>query len=161
MSKTGDPIVSANNTVLDLLAAPLAPGWTIEGLAEQVLSAVASVSPGEAVDLTFRHDANADPQIQRLIRPLLACLAAKSATETGQFTNLYTGQIALRRQGSTGPVWILGHFENQQGRVRLSLRRSISAPEWSEPGPAQLKPANDAVAMGQSQSNSVHGTRPA
>ena len=37
--ETGNPLVTANNLIADLLDAPLGPGWTVEGIAEQLLSA--------------------------------------------------------------------------------------------------------------------------
>ena len=64
-----------------------------------------------------------------MLRPLLACLATKSAAEAGSPANLYSGRLWFKRPGPEGPVWILGHFENQPGIVRVTFRRSSSPPE--------------------------------
>ena len=76
-----------------------------------------------------------DRQSRRLLRPLLACLATKSAAEAGSPVNLYGGHFSFKRPGPNGPVWILGRFENRPGNVRVTLRRSSSPPENSEAKP--------------------------
>ena len=40
--KTGNSAVTADQPITDLLSAPLSPGWTIEGLADQLLAAIAA-----------------------------------------------------------------------------------------------------------------------
>jgi hypothetical protein len=121
--------VTAGNPITDHLSAPLSPDWTVDRLAEQLLDAVAAQ---EATEFTFDAAATADRQSQRLIRPLLACLATKSAAEAGVPADLYGGTLSFRRSGSAEPVWILGQFENRPGSVRVTLRRShapVDGPE--------------------------------
>ena len=134
--------MSADNPITDLLAAPLAPDWTIEGLAEQVLSAIAAQDADEAPQLVLDADATTDRQSRRLLRPLLACLATKSAAEGGTAANLYGGRLSFQRRGPGGPVWILGHFENRPGAVRVALRRSSAPSPNSQPtaGPSAAFP---------------------
>ena len=127
---TGDPTVTADALIADLLADPLGPDWTVDGLAEGILDAVAAV-PGAAGEVVvFDAAAVADPQSRRLIRPLLACLAAKSAAETGTPVNLYGGRLWFRRPG---PVWVTGEFENRPGVARVTLARSDAPPEKAGP----------------------------
>ncbi len=118
--------MTAENPLTDLLAAPLGPDWAIEGLAEQRLGTIASQPTEGAQDLRL-DAATTDRQWQRVLRPLLACLATKSAAESGTHPKLYGGRLCFQRSGPDGPVWILGEFENRPGCVRVALRRS-SAP---------------------------------
>ena len=125
-------IVTADNPIIELLAAPLSPDWTIKGVAEQLLSTIASKSSGEQV-LALTEEALSDHQSRRMIRPLLACLASMSADKSGTSPNIYGGHLSFKREGSEGPVWILGEFENKLGSVRVSLHRSSSPLLNSEP----------------------------
>ena len=86
----------------------------------------------------FLVDAAAAPdrQSQRVLRPLLACLATKSAAEAGTPPNLYGGQLSFKRIGPDGPVWILAEFENKPGSVRVEFHRTSSPPQ-SHGGPDQ------------------------
>lgn len=131
------PPVTAENPIADLLAAPLSPDWTIEGLAEQLLGTIASQPAEHAKE--FRLDAGAatDRQSQRVLRSLLACLATKSAAESGTPPSLYGGRLCFKRNGPDGPVWILGEFENKPGRVRVAFGRSSAPPEVSEQGASE------------------------
>jgi hypothetical protein len=126
--------VNAENPLTDLLAAPLSPDWTIEGLAEQLLCTIASQPKEGAKDLRLDGAAATDRQSQRVLRPLLACLATKSAAEAGTPPNPYGGQLCFRRDGPDGPVWILGEFENKPGCVRVAFQRSSAPREVSEQG---------------------------
>jgi hypothetical protein len=121
--------MTASNVIADTLTAPLAPDWTVEALAEQVLGAIAAQHSDEASEFVLEAGAVANDQSRRLIRPFLACLATKSAAETGTTANLYGGSLSFKRPGPKGPVWILGQFENRPGSVRVTLRRSESPPE--------------------------------
>jgi hypothetical protein len=134
--ETSDPIVTANNPIADLLGAPLGPEWTVEGLAEQLLSAIAAL-PSEGEEFALDADSLKDRQSRRLLRPLLACLAAKSAAEAGTPADLYGGRFSFRRPGPDGPVWILGQFENRPGSLRVTLRRLGSPPEGPGGRPSQ------------------------
>jgi hypothetical protein len=129
--------VTADNPITDLLAAPLSPDWTVEGLAEQVLGAIAAHRSEGAQEFVLDADATTDRQSRRVLRPLLACLATKSAAESGTPANLYGGRLSFKRPGPEGPVWILGQFENGPGTVRVALRRSSSPPQNSEPRAVQ------------------------
>ncbi len=134
--ETGDPPVNADISLTDLLAAPLSPDWTIEGLAEQLLGAIAfhqTQVGGQVQELVLDADAVTDRQSRRLLRPLLACLAAKSAAEAGTAVNVFTGRLWFKRPGPAGPVWITGQFENRPGSVRVAFRRSDSPPESPKP----------------------------
>jgi hypothetical protein len=122
LRKKGDPIVTADNSIADLLRAPLAQDWTVEGLAEQVLGIVAAHRSDE--EFVLDADAITDRQSCRLLRPLLACLATKSAAEAGTPADLYGGQLSFKRPGPKGSVWVLGQFENRPGSARVALRRS-------------------------------------
>lgn len=130
--ETSNPIVTVNNSINDLLGAPLGPDWTVESLAEQVLDVIAVKRPEETQEFVLDADCTMDRQARRLIRPLLACLASKSAAEAGTPANLYGGYLSFQRTGPEGPVWILGHFENRPGSVRATLRRSSLPPEAPE-----------------------------
>jgi hypothetical protein len=129
--------MSADNPITDLLAAPLSPDWTVEGLAEKLLGAIAAQQSGAGQEFILDADTTTDGQSRRLLRPLLACLATKSAAEAGTPSNLYGGHLFFKRPGPEGPVWILGTFENRPGTVRVALRRSASSSETSEGGTGQ------------------------
>jgi hypothetical protein len=135
--------LSAANPLTDLLAAPLGPDWTIEGLAEQLLGTIASQPKEEANNLRLDAAVATGRQSQRVLRPLLACLATKSAAEAGTPPNLYGGQLCFKRNGPDGPVWILGEFENKPGSVRVAFQRSSAPREVSEQGTGEppLPPA--------------------
>src|SRR5215831_18553455 len=122
--ETGNPLVTANNPIPELLGAPLGPDWTVEALAEQVLSAIAAQHSEATQEFILDAEGTTDRQSRRLLRPLLACLATKSAAEAGTPANLYGGQLSFKRPGPQGPVWILGQFENRPGSVRVTFRRS-------------------------------------
>ena len=130
--ETGDPIVTTDKPITDLLTAPLSPDWTVEGLAEQLLSAIAAQRSGVAQEFVLDADATTDRQSRRILRPLLACLATKSAAEAGTSPNLYEGCLSFKRSGPEGPVWIIGQFDNRPGTVRVAFRRSTSPPHASE-----------------------------
>jgi hypothetical protein len=132
--EAGNPTVTAENPLADLLAAPLSPGWTIEALAEQLLRTIVSQPEEDAKELRLDAAATGNRQSQRVLRPLLAHLATKSAAEAGTPPNLYGGQLSFKRNGPDGPVWIWGEFENKPGSVRVAFRRSSSPPDVSGPG---------------------------
>jgi hypothetical protein len=136
--------VTAENPFTDLLAAPLSPDWTIEGLAEQLLCTIAAQPKEEATNLRLDATAATDRQSQRVLRPLLACLATESAAEAGTPPNLYGGRLCFKRNGPDGPVWILGEFENKPGRVRVAFERSSAPRDVSEQGTPEplVSPAN-------------------
>jgi len=119
--------VTAVNPIKNVLSAPLGPNWTVDGVAEQLLDAIAAQpsedAPGFILDAD---DSSLDLQSRRLLRPLLACLATMSAAETGTQPSLYGGPLAFRRSGS---VWVLGEFENRAEGQQLVLRRSIAPPD--------------------------------
>ncbi len=143
--EAGNSTVTAENPLTDLLAAPLSPGWTIEGLAEQVLSMIASQPKEQAIDLLLDAAATTDRQSQRVLRPLIACLATKSAAEAGRSPNLYEGQLSFKRIGLYGPVWILCDFENKAESTRVSFRRSNSPPQAPESDAGLISDKNDRV----------------
>jgi hypothetical protein len=139
--------VTADNPITDLLAAPLPPDWTVDGLAEQVLAAVAARGSEQGQEFALDADAITDRQSRRVLRPLLACLANKSAAETGTPEIPYGGSLSFKRPGPEGPVWIIGRFENRPGTVRVALRRSCSPSVASDVG---AKEAGSPVASAQS-----------
>jgi hypothetical protein len=130
--QTGNPIVTAENPITDLLAAPLGPEWTVDRLAEEVLSAIAARASDDVQEFVLDGDTTTDRQSRRLLRPLLACLATKSAAEAGIPISLYGGRISFKRPGQKGPVWIFGQFENTPEAVRVAFRRSYVPPQNSE-----------------------------
>jgi hypothetical protein len=130
--EAGDSTVTTENPITELLATPIGPDWTIEGLAEQLLRTIASQPKEEAKELSLDATAATDRQSQRLLRPLLACLATKSAAEAGTPPNLYGGQLSFKRIGPEGPVWISVEFENKPGSVRVTFQRSSSPAEVSD-----------------------------
>lgn len=138
--------MTANNPIADLLGAPLGSAWTVEGLAEQLLGIIATRRAGVAEEFVL--DAMTDRQSRRLLRPLLACLATKSAAEGGTPADLYGGRFSFERPGSNGPVWIVGQFENRPGCVRVALRRSDSPPERPEVRPTETINVASAPAVG-------------
>lgn len=127
--RTGDPIVTANNPIADVLGAPLGPDWTVEGLVEQLLGAIAARRSDESQQFVLDANALTDRQTRRLLRPLLACLATTSAAEAGTPANLYGDDLSFKRLGPNGPVWIIGQFENRPGSVRVTLWWSNSPPQ--------------------------------
>ena len=129
--------MTAKNAISDLLAAPISPDWTIEGLAEQLLVNIAAQSDKQAQELVLDAMAVKDRQTQRIIRPLLACLATKSAAESGIQPNIYGGGLWFERTGPEGPVWIVGQFENQPGSVKVAFQRSTSPPQNAATANAQ------------------------
>ena len=135
--------MTADNRVSELLSAPVSADWTIDRLAEDVLCAIAAQSAGEAQEFMLDAEATTDRQSRRILRPLLACLASKSAAEAGTTPDLYGGRLVFQRQSHDGPVWILGQFENTPGRVRLTLRRSCSPPQQSGPPNSEWSPRVD------------------
>lgn len=139
--------MTATNAITDILGAPLSPNWTVEGLAENVLRTIAAQGNENLQEFILDADTTTDQQSRRLLRPLLACLATKSATEAGTAANLYGGHFSFKRLGPQGPVWILGHFENRPGSVRIILRRSDWPPEQSDSHTAQ--PTRPAEQRGQ------------
>jgi hypothetical protein len=142
----GDSTMTPDNPLMNLLAAPLSPDWTVDGLAEQLLNVIASQSTGDMPDFVLDGSAITDRRSQRLLRPLLAHLATKSAAETGSPPNLYGGRLSFKRSDPEGPLWIVGEFENRPGAVRVTFRPSRSQPENSQPTPEQLTRGNTAVA---------------
>jgi hypothetical protein len=160
--KTSTSIVN-NNPITDLLSVPLGPDWTVEGLAEQVLGAIAAQCSEEGQEFVLDANATTDRQARRLLRPFLACLATKSAAEAGTPVNLYGGQLCFKRPSPKGPVWILGRFENRSGSVRLTLRRSSSPPEGPEARPGQAAALTDAASGAEPSppNESLHLTGPA
>ena len=135
--------MTVNNPLADLLAAPLSPDWTIEGLAEQVLASIAAQRSEEAQEFVLDAATPADRQSRRLLRPLLACLATKSAAEAGTPPDLYGGRLVFKRSGPEGPVWIFGQFENRPGTVRLALQQACSPPPASEARPGPIAASTD------------------
>ena len=150
--ETGNSIVTADNPISDLLRAPLDPDWTVEKLAEQLLGAIAAQRSGEAQEFVLDADTVTDRQSRRLLRPLLACLATKSAAEAGLPAQLYGGCFSFKRPGPGGPVWILGQFENRSGSVRVTVRRQSSPPhlprvsEQSQNNPSRFPTPSDPLA---------------
>ena len=114
------------NVITDLLAAPLSPDWTIEGLAEQLLEVIAAQPERE---LVLDAAEATDRQSRRLIRPLLACLANMSAVESGTHADVFEGELSFKRTSPEGPVLITGQFENKQGRERAAFQRAAISPE--------------------------------
>ncbi len=140
-----NPIVTAHKPITDLLSGPLGPDWTMDSLAEQLLGTLVAQPSEGAEEFVLDSDAIVDRQSRRLLRPLLACLSTKSAAESGTPANLYRGQFFFKRQSPTGPVWILGRFENRPGSVRVTMRRSNSPPEGAEATPAKLTTFSEAT----------------
>ena len=124
--------MTADNPIADLLAAQLRPDWTVEELAEQLICTMAACPVDEAHEFVLDAEATEDHQTRRLLRPLLTCLATKSAAEAGSSLDIYAGDLSFERPGIEGPVWILGKFENRAGAVRVAFRRSLSPRPNSE-----------------------------
>ena len=120
-------------SLVELLASPLPADWTIDGLAERLLSRVAT---GTGDDPPVDGAALPDRQSQRLIRPLLACLAKLSADEGGAAFDPYGGTLEFVRAGPTGAVRITGEFVNRADAVRLALTRYSSAGAKNTHAPA-------------------------
>ncbi len=140
--------MTADDPITELLSAPLSSDWTVEGLAEQLLTAIAFQRPTgtrEAEEFVLDAETTTDHQSRRLLRPLLACLASKSAAEAGTSPNLYEGRLTFKRLGHEGSVWILGRFENKPGKARVEFRRTTSPPESpsSTPGQPSVSPRDD------------------
>jgi hypothetical protein len=118
--------LTASHLITDLLSSQLGPDWTVEGLAEQLLLAIAARRSEEGQVFGLNGDALTDRQSRRLVRPLLACLSALSRAESGTPDNICMGHLTFRRPGPEGPVLIDGEFKNEPGCVRLELKRSHS-----------------------------------
>lgn len=121
--ETGDPSVTNNDLIADILNATLGPAWSVEEIAERLLVAIASRPAAGPQEFAFDAGTATGRQSRRLIRPLLAHLATKSAE-----ASLYGGRFCFERPGPDGPVWIHGQFENRPGAVRVTLRRSTTPP---------------------------------
>ena len=154
--------MTADNPIAALLAAPVDPDWSVEGLAERLISAVATHSSEDGHEFVLDLNTTTDRQSHRLLRPLLACLAVKSAAEAGTSPNLYGGDLSLKRADCTGrPVWVLGTFENRPGAVHLALRRAASPQEASALRKEQPPSAKEADAPpGPPTSNSSGAGEP-
>jgi hypothetical protein len=154
--------VTVDNPITELLASPLGEDSTIDTLAEQVLSAVARApSPHE---FTLAAAEATDRQARRLLRPLLACLAMKSAAEAGADADIYGGHLSFKRPGPDGPVLILGEFDNKPGNARITLQRHSPVADTSgaEPRPetytklsATDSPARPKTEHGQSGTSNM------
>jgi hypothetical protein len=147
-NETGDSTVNAINSIADLLATPLSPNWTIEELAEQLLEIIAARTHQNVDDveaLVLDGDTVADLQSRRLLRPLLACLALKSAAEYGTNVSLFSGYLCFKRTGPTGPVWIAGEFDNRPGSVRVTFRRFDRPPQEPQSGSSRATTLNGGV----------------
>ncbi len=137
--------MTTNNPVADLLTRPIGPDWAIEKLAEEVLGIIASQSSEESCEIVL--DDAMDRQSRRLLRPLLACLATKSADEAGTPVNVFGDRLSFQRPGPKGSVWILGQFENRPGCVRIRLQRS-SIPQFGTQAPNVTWPqAEEALSL--------------
>jgi hypothetical protein len=144
--ETGNSTVTPN-PITDLLAAPLSSDWTVEELAEQLLSAIALQQANgarEVEEFVLDAETTTDRQSLRQLRPLLACLASKSAAEAGTSANLHEGRLSFKRPGHEGPVRIVGQFENRPGMVRVAFRRTSSPPQNSESTAGRLSVSADA-----------------
>lgn len=126
--------MTAKNAVTEILSCPLASDWTIEALVERVLAAIAlqPLTVAEAGEIVLDADKITDRQSRRLLRPLLACLARKSADEGGTCPTLYEGSFAFERPGQGEPVWIVGEFKNMPGQVRATFRRHGPPPKTEQ-----------------------------
>ena len=113
-----------STTIAEVLSGQLEPQGGLVGLAEKMLSAIVCEEHSQEFD--FDADIAADQQAQRLIRPLLACLATLSANENGTCANHFFGPLQFRRPGPNGPIWIVGEFDNRMGSIWIKLRRSTS-----------------------------------
>ena len=113
----------------------LDPNGTIEELAERLLTRIADTTPGRSSGDSPNADSEAGPalsyddltdrQSQRLVRPLLACLALKSEAENGTPVNVCGGTLSFIRAGESGPVRITAEFDNRPGAVRVTFGRTI------------------------------------
>ena len=145
--QTGNPAVTADNPIAALLAAPAGPDWSVEGLADRLLSAIATHPSEDGGEFVLDANTTADRQSRRALRPLLACLAVKSAAEAGTSPNLYGGELSFKRADRGGrPVWVLGTFANRPGAVHVALRRAAAPREASEPGEDHLPSVKEADA---------------
>ena len=144
----GHPIMTTNNPIADILGAALGSDWTVEALAEQILGTIAARRSDVTEEFVLDADTTRDRQAFRLVRPLLACLATKSAAEAGAPADLYGGHLYFVRPGSNGPVWVFGQFENRPGCVRVTLRRSDSPPGWPDSSPVLVIDATSPPAVG-------------
>ena len=94
----------------------------------------------------------------RILRPLLASLATRSAAEAGTPPNLYSGRLSFKRIGPDGPIWILGEFENKPGSVRVAFQRSSSPLETSERGTLpSSEPSHEAGKQRRSKASEAEG----
>jgi hypothetical protein len=105
-----------------------------------MLGAIADLRSEGSQEFVLDADAMPNDQARRLMRPLLACLATKSAAEAGTAANIYGGHLSFQRPSPNGPVWILGEFQNQPGSVRVMLRRSVSPPAGDRYGTVPRSP---------------------
>lgn len=132
-------------SITDTLNTPLGPDWTVDGLADQLLEMVAAEPADSGHEFVLVVDDSTERQVCRLIRPLLAHLATKSASETGVPVSLYGGRLSFERVGLGGSVWVVGEFENRPGNVRVALRRACRPVMGNE---AQIPDASSTRALG-------------
>jgi hypothetical protein len=129
--------VTVDNPILNLLAAPFRPDWTVDQLAEEVILDIAARASDEVHEFVIDAEAITDRQSLRVLRPLLACLATKSAAEGGTSPNLYGGRLSFERSDREGLVRVIGEFENTPGKVRAAFRSF----RWAGANPRDASPA--------------------
>lgn len=135
------------NPIAAVLAAPLGPDWTIERLAEDLLDRIAVQPEGDIIEYVLNAENVEDRQSQRLLRPLLACLATMSVHSAGESaSDLYGGDLLFERFSPQGSVWIIGQFKNRPGETKIAFRRSSPRTRLTE--------SNSARPMGQTETAS-------
>lgn len=112
----------------------------------------------DVVDSDGPWDSLRSAHSQRLMRPLVACLAQKSAAEGRTAPRLYEGCLILNRQSGGAAVWVVGEFNNTPGKVFVTLRRSESPPPNQQTAASQVaivSPVDDR--LGDSPTTSAPG----
>ena len=76
----GNSIVTANNPIAELLAAPLDPDWTVDALAEKILSAIVEFKTGiENVPAVLRRV----DEVSKTLETVVAVGVATRCDQTG------------------------------------------------------------------------------
>lgn len=119
-------------TLHELLADPAALTRPLDTLAEQLLARLAAEL--KPLPPTTR-DALPSPQARARFRPLLACLARKSAQENGTAFDPHGGTLTFVRPGLRGPVRITGTFDNHSDAVRLVFHAPEPLPDHTHAPP--------------------------
>ena len=158
LTKRVIPLATADNHIRELVPAPVSPDWTIDRLAEQVLCAIAARGSAEGTANSAR--AELPRSTSKAAYSGRSSLWLKTSRPPKQVhPHLDRGRLLFQRPSHDGPVWIHGQFENMPGTVRVTLRRSSSPPQHSEPSACEWSPPVSVLRGKRTQASSAQAGR--